>query len=222
MDLKQLQKDTLKNQANSIEKWRNAQAPKFFRVGAIKIIVNPNVFSPKPDSVLLARKMIIKPGEIVLDTCAGTGIQTIFAVKKGAGRVYSCDINPDAVANIKLNVKNHKLEKIINVYNANLFPKIKVKADVIIANPPYTDHEPKNIIEKSVWDKNHTTLKRLLKDAPKYLKPSGRMYVSWANFAEFDLFERLIKENNYKFKKIASTKDPSDLRVEYRIYELSR
>ena len=183
MNIKQLQKDVLKKQSSSTKKWKEASAATIFRVGTTEIVVNPRVFSPKPDSVLLATKMRVNPGEVVLDTCAGTGIQTIYAIKKGAAKVYSCDINPDAVANIKLNVKKYKFGMKVKVFRANLFPKIDTRVNVLIANPPYTDHKTCDVIEKSVWDKNHLTLKKLLKEAPEYLQPKGRMYLSWASTA---------------------------------------
>lgn len=221
MNLNQLKKDVLKKQSRSIRLWRNKTKPSTIKVDGVEITVLPQVFSPKSDSILLAKRMKIKKGETVLDTCAGTGIQTIYAAKiKNAGRVYSCDINPYAVANIKLNVKKHSLEKKVKVFQTNIFPKKIELFDVIIANPPYTDHQPKNIVEKSVWDQGHKTLKNLLREAKKYLKSNGRIYLSWANFADFRLFEKLIKANKYGYKKIALLKDPSDLRIEYRIYEL--
>lgn len=221
MNLNQLKKDVLKKQSRSTKLWGNKTKPSTIKVDNVEITVLPKVFSPKPDSILLARKMKIQEGETVLDTCAGTGIQTIYAAKiKNASKVYSCDINPYAVANIKLNVKKHKLEKKVKVFRTNLFPETKRLFDVIVANPPYTDCKPKNIVEKSVWDPEHKTLKNLLKEAKKYLKPNGRVYLSWANFADFDLFEKLTKYYKYHYREIAKDKDPSDNRIEYRIYEL--
>ncbi|MCL4382864.1 class I SAM-dependent methyltransferase [Patescibacteria group bacterium] len=167
--------------------------------------------------------MVIKPGEKVLDTCAGSGIQTIYAAKlKGAGQVYSCDINPYAVANIKLNARKNNLEKIVTVFHADLFPKEKILFDVIVANQPYTDYKPTDIVGKSVWDEKHRTLKKLLNDAPKYLKAKGRMYISWANFADFEFFEKIASNYKYKYRKIASYKDPDESGVEFRVYELKR
>jgi methylase of polypeptide subunit release factors len=219
--MQRLKKDVLKMQAGAIKTWRSRTDSIIIKVDSIEIIVSPKVFEPKPDSILLAKKMGIKPGEIVLDTCAGSGIQTIYAATvKGAGKVYSCDINPYAVANIKLNVRKHNLGKIVKVFRANLFPEGKTYFDVIVSNPPYTDHKSKDIVEKSVWDEKHKTLKHLLKDAPKYLKPEGKMYISWANFADFGLFEKLARVYKYHYRKIASRKDPADSRIEYRVYKL--
>ena len=222
MNLTQLQKDILKKQISSIQKWRNEPKQTTFKIDDIEIIVSPKVFSPKLDSVLLAKKMRIKPGELVLDTCAGTGIQTIYAsLVKKARMVYSCDINPFAVSNIKLNMQKYRLENKVKVFKTNLFPETKVLFDVIVANPPYTDYKSKDVIEKSVWDPKHKTLIGLLKNSHKYLKQIGRMYVSWANFADFSLFEKLVKANKFNCKKIASDKDPEDHRIEYRVYELT-
>lgn len=221
MNLNQLKKDVLEKQSRSIRLWRNKTKPSTIKIDSVKITVLPQVFSPKPDSILLAKTMKIKRGETVLDTCAGTGIQTIYAAKiKNASKVYSCDINPYAVTNIELNVKKHKLEKKVKIFRTNLFPKTKMLFDVITANPPYTDHKSKNIVEKSVWDSEHKTLRNLLREAKNYLKPNGRIYLSWANFADFNLFENLAKHYKYVCKTIAKCKDPSDKRIEYKIFEL--
>lgn len=217
----EFQKQIIARQTDAVKKWLSADKPKIEKFGKLDLIILPKVFSPKTDSILLASKMKIRKGNIVIDTCAGSGIQTIYAVLKGASMVYSCDINLFAVENIKLNVKKYNFENKIKVFKTDLFPKLDIKADVIIANPPYTDNIAKNITEKSVWDKDHRTLKILFKRIPNYLNEDGRVYISWANFADFELFEKLLKQYKFVFKIIAKQKSKSDRRIEYRIYELS-
>lgn len=228
MDLISFKNETIERNRESLKRWRDQKEPRQFDIDGLKIKVLANVFPPKTDSVLLAQSVDIKKGDIVLDTCAGSGIQAVYLAKiKKVGRVYSCDISDYAIENIKLNAEINGVSDKIEVIKCDVFPKLDIKYDVIMANPPYTDYEAKDILERSLWDKGNTVVKTILTKGRDYLKKGGKMYLSWANFADFSFFESLAKDSGWKYKVIAKgSNDPKynrtvDPRSENRVYELT-
>ncbi|MFA6215660.1 MAG: methyltransferase [Patescibacteria group bacterium] len=208
---------TLLNQKQLMAAIKKETKPRLLKINRIKLVILPKVFPPKTDSRLLAQSIKIKNGEVVLDACSGCGVVAIFAARLAA-KVTATDINPAAIINILENAKINNLKNKIIPLKTNLFPKRHRKFDVITINPPYTDYHALDIVEKSVFDLNHKTLIYFFKKAKNYLEPGGRIYLSWANFADFKLIENLFKKFNYHFQIIAEQK--SGPRI-YRIYELT-
>lgn len=180
-----------------------------------KVTVLPKVFSPATDTVLLINAIKIQSGETVLEACAGTGVISLFAAEK-AKNVIATDVNLQAVKNIEENVKKYGLKN-LKAVQADLFPGRK-KFDVIIINPPYTDHGAQDIVEQAFWDKDHCVIKKFFKNARKHLTAKGRIYLTWANFAGFEFIENLAKLNGYFAKKISERKKDDD--IIFRAYEL--
>lgn len=215
MDLCQ---EILNLQTKKLEKMKNCKEPYEVSVLGKNIIVLPEVFYPASDTELLIKTVKPRPGITALEPFSGTGVISIFLAQY-AKKVIATDINHAAIENIKANIKKYNLEEKIKVEEIDIFPKGNQKFDLIIINPPYTDNAAKDNIEKATWDKEHTTVKRFFKEAKNYLNPNGKIYTSWANFADFDFIENQFKINNYKFKAIAELK--KDIKL-YRIYQLSQ
>ncbi len=195
---------------------RTCEKPYTKKILGKKIRVNPGVFYPASDTKLLIKSIRVYPHEKILEAFAGTGAISIFCALK-AGEIMATDINPKAIENINENIHMHKLERKMKAVCANIFPVKIEEFDVIILNPPYTDKKARNFIEKSMLDENHTTIKRFFKKARRYLAPKGRIYASWANFADFFFFEKLIRKNGFQFKRIHSlSKDGKT----YRTYKI--
>ncbi|SRR5579883_514898 len=82
-----------------VPEWRDDPAPP----GRFRITVNPGMafgtgVHETTQLCLEALEDFLKPGMTVLDVGAGSGILARAARLLGAGRVYSCDIDPVAVA----------------------------------------------------------------------------------------------------------------------------
>jgi len=118
------------------------------------------------------------------------------------------------------------VESAVEIVKCDVFPDGKEKFDYIFSNPPYIDTETHDILERSVWDKGNIVLRRIMKEADQYLKSGGKLFLSWANFADFVFFENEAVINKWRFKVIAKGgNDPKfnatiDTRMESRIYEL--
>jgi tRNA1(Val) A37 N6-methylase TrmN6 len=111
----------------------------------------------------------------------------------------------------------HKLNEKIKAIKADVFPPTKIKFDFIVINPPYTDRTAGNIIERSMWDKGNHVMHKLFASARKYLKTNGKIFTTWANFANFEFIENLARKYGYKLIKIAELKKEE---IIYRVYEI--
>lgn len=185
-----LKSTTKQRQRELIEKINSQKEPCYREVEGLKIICLPKVFYPQEDTILLAKSVSIEPNDVVLEPCSGSGFISIYIAHR-AKKVHATDINKHAVDNIKDNVKLHNLDSKIEVFHADLFPNLNIKYDVIVINPPYTDNKAASVVEKCVWDENHSTVIQFFKDAKKHLKKEGRIYLSWGNFADFTFIENV-------------------------------
>jgi len=77
--------------------WRTEPTP----LGRIRLVINPGAqcgtgYHRCTQLCLEAMEKLIRPGDSVLDVGSGSGILSLAARLLGAGRVVSCDIDPDA------------------------------------------------------------------------------------------------------------------------------
>ena len=77
--------------------WRTEPTP----LGRIRLVINPGAqcgtgYHQCTQLCLEAMEKLIRPGDSVLDVGSGSGILSLAARLLGAGRVVSCDIDPDA------------------------------------------------------------------------------------------------------------------------------
>lgn len=162
----------------------------------------------------------ISQSDDVLDLCTGTGVIALKASLLGARSVIGTDLNPNAVKAARLNQQNLGLAN-VKFLEGDLFEPVKgQKFDVITINPPYTSKKPKNKTEICFWDADNQTTKKFFKEYQKYLKPGGKVYIAWADFATVpDLPVRLAKTQDVKIKLLASQKHKSGLST-FMVYQL--
>jgi ribosomal protein L11 methyltransferase len=77
--------------------WRTERTPP----GRLRLVINPGTqcgtgYHRCTQLCLEAMEKLIRPGDSVLDVGSGSGILSLAARLLGAGRVVSCDIDPDA------------------------------------------------------------------------------------------------------------------------------
>jgi len=151
----------------------------------MEIIVNPGVYQTSGDSDLMAESVKIKSGETFLEIGCGTGVVSI-AVAKQAKSGIGVDINDKAVENSSRNAEAHDVRNIVFL-RSNVFENVNSKFDVIICNPPYTNHEVRDNIDRMFWDPGNEMKQKFFKEVGAYIKPNGRIYFGWADFADIDI-----------------------------------
>jgi len=108
-------------------------------------------------TALLINKCIIKPKWHILDLGCGYGAVGIILKKLFDIKVDMIDINQRALQLTKKNAKLHNVE--VNVFQSDLYSKIKEKYDSIIVNPPYVA--------------GRKICFQIIEEAPEHLKKNG-------------------------------------------------
>jgi release factor glutamine methyltransferase len=116
-----------------------------------KINVNSNVLIPRPETELLAERVILEAeGKKVLDLCTGSGAIAIAVALESRAEVTASDISEEALKvaedNAKLNGAN------IKFVNSDMFKNISEKYDIIVSNPPYIPSKDIDGLQTEVKD----------------------------------------------------------------------
>jgi ribosomal protein L3 glutamine methyltransferase len=125
----------------------------------------------------------------VADICTGGGsLAILLALKCPLADVDAVDLSADALAVAAKNVADYGLEAQVHLHQGDLFEGLLPGAyDLIVSNPPYVDaaamaalpeeylKEPRMALESGADGLDH--VRRLLADAPKFLKAAGLLVV---------------------------------------------
>ena len=77
---------------------------------------------------------VVKPGDVVLDAGAGSGILSFFAAAAGARKVYSVEYDPGLAELLRRNAARNGLSEIIEVITGDVRElRLPVQVDVLIA-----------------------------------------------------------------------------------------
>jgi len=194
--------------------------------------VDRNVLIPRPETEILveivineiAKRYTLNPKRlIVADIGTGCGTIAVGIAKEllvhrrfsEGGRIYATDFSQKALKIAQKNAKKHKVEKQIKFLHGNLLEPLPKKVDIIVANLPYVKKnaqinkfEPKTALfaGKDGLD----LIKKLLINAPKYLKPGGKIFLEISPEQKSVLL-KFIKQNlpnaKHKFIKDLAKKD---------------
>jgi len=154
----------------------------------------------------------------VLDVFSGSGCIGIAVLKncpEQCRRAIFAEINKNFIKQIKINLKLNKINSDrYRIIQSDIFKNIKEKYDYIFANPPYVGLDKRHLVQESVlnWEPLIAIfggedglfyIRKFLKDARKYLKKDGKIYIEFDHFRKMEL-EALLKElkyKNFKFHK---------------------
>ena len=209
-------------QAAYVEAMRRRREPAVVLHCGREFVVLPDVFPPYLDSALLVRALHIEDDEEVLDVGSGSGVIAVFAALE-AKHVVATDINPAAVRTIRENARRNGVEDRLTAVEADLSPMDEGGGfDVVIFNPPYTDHPATHVAERSVWDPGHATIRRFFSGISEVTRPEGRLYLGWADFADLDFIEGLMADHKLRFRCIDAITDDTSQFVVYEATFSSR
>lgn len=168
----------------------------------LKFYVDERVIIPRSPFAELIQKgfepwvSIDQPIERMLDLCCGSGCIAIALAHYFPGaKVNAVDIDTGAIEITQLNVKNHQIEDYVDVVQSDLFAGVTGRTyDLIVSNPPYVDahdmatlppefrQEPR--LALAAGDDGLRVVRRILREARRYLNDSGVLFVEVGNSQE--------------------------------------
>jgi release factor glutamine methyltransferase len=156
--------------------------------------VTKDVLIPRPETELLvetALKLLTTSADaFICDVGTGSGciVITLMQQLKEAHAV-AIDISPDALAVARRNAERHLVDDRIDFVISDCFAALDMREprptfDLIVSNPPYVEEGTMPVLQREVRDfEPHTALvagadgltiiRRLLLEAPKFLKTGG-------------------------------------------------
>jgi len=150
----------------------------------------------------------------ILDIFAGSGCIGIAILKHlKNSRVVFAEVDKDFIRQIKLNLRLNKIDsRKYKVIKSDVFKGIPKGFDYIFANPPYVPLRNKHLVQELVLgyeplialfggEDGLLFIGRFLKDARKYLKPGGKIFMEFDYLRKWEL-ENLLKKLNYKNYRI--------------------
>ena len=175
----------------------------------MKLYQDESLYKFTSDSIKLAKFCKFKPGDNVLDMCAGCGIVGFYAYNLNpCNKIYFNDIQPkmcDLVnKNIELNSLQAKTEILCKDLKDLDLSDFEKHLDVIVCNPPYfkLNGKIKQDISKAMCRHEiATNLAQIIEIASKLLKSKGRFYlvVPSDRLSECVI---LLSKNNLEVKKM--------------------
>jgi len=199
---------------------RRKQEPIDVDCCSMQIRANTGVYATSGDSELMVETVKILPTETFLEIGCGTGVISI-AISKHASSGIGVDINDLAVENSKFNAERHGTKN-IQFFRSNIFENVNGKFDIIVCNPPYTNHDVSDNIDRMYWDPNDEMKRTFFKQVGNFLKEDGKIYFGWADFGDIDvdLPLKLADENGFILVKM--TEKPHDNKFTFLVLEFKR
>lgn len=136
------------------------------------------------------------PPHRILDLCCGSGcIGIACALTWRSVQVDAVDIDSSALSVAKINVIRHNVEDRVRLIQSDLFAGCGAfRYDIIVSNPPYVSgdelgsmpqeysYEPRLALEAG--SEGLAVVRRIIKEAPRYLTNQGILMVEVGNAAE--------------------------------------
>lgn len=193
-----------------------------------KFFVSPAVMVPTPETELLCEtaigfvntRKIDKPK--IIDLGVGSGVIAITLAKELSGcEITALDISEEALEVAKRNAKDLAADDKITFYQSDYFENVdpNEKFDLILANPPYISEEeykdlpPEVLADPKVSltseDEGLGAIKIILRDAPAFLKTTGRIMFEIG----YNQAERIIEmtSEDDRFSSIVVLKDLNNI-----------
>jgi len=180
--------------------------------------VTTDVLIPRPETELLVEAALEviahKPAPLICDVGTGSGCIAITLVcERTDARAVAVDVSAPALAVAEDNSRRHGVSDRMRFTISDCFESVDRTAfDLVVSNPPYVaaaalsglqrevrDHEP--LIALSSGVDGLDVIRRLLRDAPAFLKTDGYLIME-IGFDQGEKVQRLINENLWRLDEI--------------------
>lgn len=173
---------------------RGDQEPVHYILGqrefwSLELFVDKRVLIPRPDTerlVEVALEHLTDGPSTMLDLCCGSGaIALAIATERPNTQILATDVSADALAVAAKNREKHQLKN-VEFLRSDLFENVREPVHLIVSNPPYIpthelgslmtdvrDFEPSIALDGG--DDGLTFYRRIMANAPDYLRENGRL-----------------------------------------------
>jgi methylase of polypeptide subunit release factors len=141
------------------------------------------VFSPVRGEYveLVAQAPVPEGAQLAFDVGTGTGVLAALLAKRGL-KVVATENDARSLACARENVHTLKLEKQVEVVEADLFPQ--GRADLVVCNPPWLPGKAATLLERAVYDPESRMLRGFLAGLAEHLQPRGEGWLILSDLAE--------------------------------------
>ncbi len=171
------------------------------------LTVLPGIFSPREAQQIVLPLLDEHPevykDKVVLEIGGGSGINAVYMALGGAAKVVATDINPDAIANIKLNAENLGVADIVD---ARLVPPDDISAysvieaderfDLIISNPPY--HLDLDTTENTYYNDTGDLGLSIVRGFTSHLQPDGLSLLFYNSLFYHEVMVKYARYEGYE------------------------
>jgi ribosomal protein L3 glutamine methyltransferase len=134
------------------------------------------------------RPWVSRPVHRALDLCTGSGCLAILvALTFPRSKVDATDISRSALAVARKNVQAYRLGRRVRLIRSDLFPLVRNRYDLIVANPPYVNDAAMRKLPAEYRREPRIALaggrdglvfvRRILAEAGRFLRPGGWLAV---------------------------------------------
>ena len=191
---------------------------------ALKLVERANVFVTQAfkngffevqdaSSQLVAEMLDVKPGQRVVDTCAGAGGKSlhIAALMENKGQLISMDIYESKLKELKRRARRNSAHNIETreISSSKIYKKLYGSADRVLIDAPCTglgvlrrNPDSKWKMQPEFFEKITKTQQEILRSYSKILKPGGKMVYATCSI--------LPQENLDQVKSFLSSDEGSD------------
>jgi len=178
----------------------------------------PECFDPAyaKAALLLMENQGVKDGDEVLVQFSGPGLDARLAYENGASQVVSVEKFELPWMCARYNTLRAGLDGVIDNRLGDLFDPIEEgeKFDLILANPPFREMQPKTNVESAIRDDGYDTLQRFWNEVDNYLKPNGRVRTVFSNVGSLNHFYSLAGSNGFGWQTMQTAKYASKVSIE--------
>ena len=181
----------------------------------LEFIVTRDVLIPRPETELLVESALDlirrRPAPEICDVGTGSGCIAVSLVHElPQALAVAVDISQAALHVAQQNAERHGVRDRITFLESDCFAGLPANTvfDLIASNPPYVsadalgglqrevrDHEPR--VALSLGPDGLSVIRRLLTDAPAFLKPQGYLVLE-IGFDQGEAVTRLVAEQSWK------------------------
>jgi methylase of polypeptide subunit release factors len=141
------------------------------------------VFAPvRNEYVALVATAPLPPARVAFDIGTGTGVLAAVLARRGVERVVATERDPRALACARENIARLRLDRNVEVVEADLFPA--GRASLVVCNPPWIPARATSPMEQAVYDAEGRMLRGFLGGAAAHLEPDGEAWLVLSDIAE--------------------------------------